>query len=69
MGFVATENQNRETVNDKLVNWWNLNKTEYPHLASYLAAQSFSVYFERFFSKAGNLYEKKCNRLIFKIGE
>ena len=28
-GFFATENLNAETEEDKVLNWWNLNKTKY----------------------------------------
>ena len=50
-GFFATENLSAETEKDKVLNWWNLKKTKYPHHASfvrkYLAALSHSVYSER----------------------
>ena len=72
-GFFSTENLDKVTKEDKVLNWWNLNKTKYPHLASfarkYLAAPSSSVYSERLFSEAGNLYEQKRNRLLPKTGE
>ena len=46
-GFYATENLNEVTEEDKVLNMWNLNKTKYPHLASfakkYFAALSTSV--------------------------
>ena len=61
-GFFATENLNAEKKEDKVFNWWNLNKSKYPHVASiarkYLAVPSSPVYSERLFSEAGNLYEK-----------
>ena len=54
------ENLNAETKKDKVFNWWNFNKTKYPHLVSfarkYHAAPSSSVYPERLFSEAWNLY-------------
>jgi len=68
---------NAETEEDleseEVLNWWNFNKTKYPHLASfamkYRAAPSSSVYPERLFAEAGNLYEQKRNRLLPKTGE
>ncbi|XP_061704198.1 zinc finger BED domain-containing protein 4-like [Cydia pomonella] len=48
--------------------WWVKNKAKYPlmaHLAKkWLAAPGSSVYSERLFSEAGNIYEKKRNRLL-----
>ena len=33
--FFTTENLNAETEEVKVLNWWNFNKTKYPHLASF----------------------------------
>ena len=72
-GFVATENLNRKTVQDKVLYCRNLNKTKNPHLHSfainYIAALSSYVYSERLFSEIGNLYKEKRNRLLPKIDE
>ena len=47
-GFFATENLNAETKEEKVLNYWNLNGSKYPHLASfareYFAVPSSSVY-------------------------
>ena len=62
-GFFATKNLKEETHDNKVLNWWNLNKTKYTHLASftrkYLAALLSFVYSQRLFSGEGNLHEKK----------
>ena len=47
-GFFTTENLNAETEEDKVLNWWNFNKTKHPHLASFVrkyraASSSFCV--------------------------
>ncbi|CAG4990850.1 unnamed protein product [Colias eurytheme] len=48
--------------------WWCKNKEKYPCLGIlariFLSSPGSSVYSERLFSEAGNLYEKKRNRLL-----
>ena len=48
-GFFSIEHLNVETDKDKILNWLNLNKKKYPHLASFarknLAALLSYVYF------------------------
>ena len=72
MEFFATENLNAETKEIQVFNWWNFKNTKYPHLASlarkYLSALPSSVNSERLLSQAGNLYEKKRNRLLPRDG-
>lgn len=52
----------------KPLEWWGLNRNKYPMLSSfvpkYLCAMSSSVYSERLFSEAGNIYENKRNRIL-----
>ena len=58
-GFSTTENFNAETEEAKVLFWLNLDKTKFPHLATftgkYLSAPSSYMYSERLFSDAGNL--------------
>ena len=72
-GFFATENLTAETEEGKVLNCRNLNKTKYPHLASfarkYFSAPSSSMYFAELFPEAGNFYKQKRNRLLLKTGE
>ena len=62
-----------EVKETEVLSWWNLNKKKYTHLARfarrYLVAPPSSVYSERLFSEAGNLYEQKRNRLLPKTDE
>lgn len=48
--------------------WWAKHKSKYAHLANlakvFLSAPGSSVYSERLFSEAGNVYEEKRNRLL-----
>ena len=61
-GFFATDCLKVEAEEAKVLNWSNLNKTKYPNIASfarkYLSTPSSSVFFERFFSEAGNFYKQ-----------
>ena len=71
--FLTEVNLNSQAKETDVFKWWNLNKSKYPHLASfarkYLSAPLSSVYSERLFSEAGNLYENKHNRLLPNTGE
>lgn len=53
--------------------WWNKKKEIFPKLARYaqmyLCGLASSVYSERLFSEAGNLYEEKSKRLTPEKGE
>ena len=50
------------------IKWWKENSKEFPKLArlaqKYLAVPSSTVYSERLFSEAGNIYEKHCSRIL-----
>lgn len=54
--------------NQSPFDWWAKHKSKYAHLANlarvFLSAPGSSVYSERLFSEAGNLYEEKRNRLL-----
>ncbi|CAK1598408.1 unnamed protein product [Parnassius mnemosyne] len=54
--------------NQSPFDWWTKHKFKYAQLANlarvFLSAPGSSVYSERLFSEAGNLYEKKRNRLL-----
>ena len=71
--FLANENLSAEKVKEAgVLSWWNSNKKI--HLSCqafkrYLSALPSSVYSERLFSEAGNLYENKQNRLLPKTSE
>ena len=63
-----------ETIEDKVLNWWKLEKVKIPTSCQYckkkyFAALSSSVYSERFFSEAGNFYEQKRNQLLPETSE
>ena len=66
--FLIEENLRSHTKEADVLQWWNLNRAKYPYLASFarkcLSAPPSSVYSERLFSEAGNLYENKRNRLL-----
>ncbi|KAF9424301.1 hypothetical protein HW555_000440 [Spodoptera exigua] len=48
--------------------WWAKNKDKFPNMSclarTYLSCHGSSVYSERLFSEAGNVYEKKRNKLL-----
>lgn len=48
--------------------WWSKNKDKFPNMSYlarvYLSPPGSSVYSERLFSEAGNVYEKKRNKLL-----
>lgn len=48
--------------------WWSVNLSQYPTMAKiakiYMTAPCSSIYSERLFSEAGNVYESKRNRLL-----
>ena len=71
--FLTEVNLKSQAKEADVLKWWNLNKSKYPHLASfarkYLSASPSSVHSERLFSEAGNLYENKHNRLLPNTGE
>ena len=71
--FLIEENLRSHTKEADVLQWWNLNRAKYPYLASFarkcLSAPPSSVYSERLFSEAGNLYENKRNRLLPNTGE
>ena len=71
--FLTEVNLKSQAKEADVLEWWNLNKSKYPHLASFarkcLSAPPSSVYSERLFSEAGNLYENKRNRLLPNTGE
>lgn len=50
------------------IKWWKENSKEFPKLTrlaqKYLAAPSSTVYSERLFSEAGNIYEKHRSRIL-----
>lgn len=60
-------NVERTKSNDPL-EWWNTNAYKYPniapHVRKYLSCPATSVYSERVFSEAGDVYEAKRNLLI-----
>ncbi|XP_054744485.1 zinc finger BED domain-containing protein 4-like [Anastrepha obliqua] len=53
--------------------WWLANENQYPNLSKfakvYLSSPGSSVYSERLFSEAGNIYDEKRNRLLQKNAE
>ncbi|KAF2897618.1 hypothetical protein ILUMI_08558 [Ignelater luminosus] len=53
--------------------WWLANEKQYPNLSKfakvYLSSPGSSVYSERLFSEAGNIYDEKRNRLLPKNAE
>lgn len=53
--------------------WWSANEKQYPNLSKfakvYLSSPGSSVYSERLFSEAGNVYDEKRNRLLPKNAE
>lgn len=53
--------------NDDPFQWWSRNSSRYPEMSRiakvYLCCPASSVYSERLFSEAGNIYETKRNRL------
>ncbi|XP_022833037.1 zinc finger BED domain-containing protein 4-like [Spodoptera litura] len=70
---IAVELNNYESEsllprNQSPFDWWAKHKSKYAHLANlarvFLSAPGSSVYSERLFSEAGNLYEEKRNRLL-----
>lgn len=71
--YLAVPNLNSLANESEVFSWWNANKSQYPHMASFaqrlLCAPPSSVPSERLFSEAGNLYEQKRNRLLPKTGE
>ena len=72
--FLAEENLSAEEVKEaEVLSWWNSNKRQYTDFARftrrYLSAPLSSVYSERLFSEAGNLYEQKRDRLLPKTRE
>ena len=58
---------------EEVLNWWKQNKQEFPRLQlvakKYLSAPASSVYSERLFSEAGNVFEEKRSRLLPNTGE
>ena len=72
--FVLTEeNLSAEEIKEaEVLSWWNPNKKRYTHMARiarrYFLAPPSSVYSERLFSEAGNLYEQKRNQMPPKTG-
>lgn len=54
--------------NDDPFQWWSRNSSRYPEMSRmakvYLCCPASSVYSERLFSEAGNIYETKRNRLL-----
>lgn len=54
--------------NDDPFQWWKHNSSRYPEMSRiakvYLCCPASSVYSERLFSEAGNIYETKRNRLL-----
>ena len=52
---------------------WNAEKAMYPILSKvaqrYLSCPVFSVYWERLFSEAGNIFDEKPSRLLPRTGE
>lgn len=53
--------------------WWKQNKTNFPHLAKltakYLSPPATTIFSERLFSEAGNVFEAHRNRLLETSGE
>ncbi|XP_065059291.1 zinc finger BED domain-containing protein 4-like [Rhopilema esculentum] len=53
--------------------WWKQHKTTFPHIAKlaqqFLSTPASSVYSERLFSEAGNIFEEKRSRLLPRNGE
>jgi len=61
--------ENEEAV----LKWWSTNKDYYPRICciarKLLSAPASSVYSERLFSEAGNIFEEKRVSLLPKNGE
>ena len=60
INFLTEESLSTEEIKEaEVLSRWNLNKKKYFYFARfakrYLSAPPFSVYFERIFSKTGNL--------------
>lgn len=55
-------------VRSNPLEWWRNNSHRFPsiapHVPKYLTSPATSVYSERVFSEAGNVYEAKRNRLV-----
>ncbi|GBP80225.1 Zinc finger BED domain-containing protein 1 [Eumeta japonica] len=60
--------ENLLTKNKSPFEWWTGHQPRYPELARlarvFLCAPASTVYSERLFSEAGNVYEEKRNRLL-----
>ena len=58
---------------DSPFEWWKTNKNSFPMLSKlalkYLCTPASTIYSERLFSEAGNVYEAKRNRLLPENGE
>ena len=71
--FFGWRNSAEKVKEAKVMSWWKSNKKKYTNFSRfarrYLSAQLSSVYSEKLFSEAGNLYKQKRNWLFWKMAK